>query len=137
MWSSADGLEWTCHIQDGAAPWPARSYHDTAVWDGKLWVLGGHRGIADQPSEVGTDGNRNDVWYSDDGEHWEQLSNTPWSLRHACAVHVHGDALFLAAGSAVTISPEQVELSQQDFTHRTESAWCPGDVWRLDRVDAA
>ena len=70
VWSSADGREWTCHLEDGKAPWPARSYHDTAAWDGKLWVLGGHRGIADHPSEVATEGNRNDVWYSEDSGHW-------------------------------------------------------------------
>ena len=92
--------------------------------------------MADHPVELATDGNRNDVWYSADGEHWQELSHTPWSRRHACAVHVHQDALFLAAGSAVTISTEQAELSKHDFTHRVESAWRPGDVWRLDRAAA-
>jgi len=133
VWSSADGREWICHLADGIAPWPARSYHDTAAWDGKLWVLGGHRGVADHAAEIGTDGNRNDVWYSADGEHWQKLPLTPWSSRHACAIHVHDDALFLAAGNAVTISAEQVELGKRDFTHRVEAVWRPGDVWRLDR----
>jgi hypothetical protein len=134
VWSSADGREWICHLADGMAPWPARSYHDTAAWDGKLWVLGGHRGVADHAAEIGTDGNRNDVWYSADGEHWQKLPLTPWSSRHACAIHVHDDALFLAAGNAVTISAEQVELGKRDFTHRVEAVWRPGDVWRLDRA---
>jgi hypothetical protein len=134
VWSSADGREWICHLADGIAPWPARSYHDTAAWDGKLWVLGGHRGVADHAAEIGTDGNRNDVWYSADGEHWQKLPLTPWSSRHACAIHVHDDALFLAAGNAVTISAEQVELGKRDFTHRVEAVWRPGDVWRLDRA---
>ena len=100
-------------------------------------MLGGHRGIADHREEVATDGNRNDVWYSEDGKNWNQLPGTPWSLRHACGVHVHRDALFLAAGSAITISAEQAELSKHDFTHRVESAWRPGDVWRLDRTATA
>jgi hypothetical protein len=134
VWSSADGREWICHLADGMAPWPARSYHDTAAWDGKLWVLGGHRGVADHAAEIGTDGNRNDVWYSADGEHWQKLPLTPWSSRHACAIHVHDDALFLAAGNAVTISAEEVELGKRDFTHRVEAVWRPGDVWRLDRA---
>ncbi len=134
VWSSADGREWICHLADRMAPWPARSYHDTAAWDGKLWVLGGHRGVADHAAEIGTDGNRNDVWYSADGEHWQKLPLTPWSSRHACAIHVHDDALFLAAGNAVTISAEQVELGKRDFTHRVEAMWRPGDVWRLDRA---
>tara|TARA_B100001123_G_scaffold168091_1_gene193435 strand:- start:179 stop:745 length:567 start_codon:yes stop_codon:yes gene_type:complete len=134
VWSSANGREWICHLTQGEAPWPARSYHDTAVFDGKLWVLGGHRGVADRVAEVATDGNRNDVWFSENGENWQELPQTPWSLRHACGVHVHRDALFLAAGSAVSISPEQAELSKRDFTHRVESTWRPGDVWRLERA---
>ena len=136
VWSSADGREWTCHLAEGEAPWPGRSYHDTAAWDGKLWVLGGQRGVADHPDEVGTDGNRNDVWYSEDGEHWEELPDTPWSRRHACSVHVHGDTLFLTAGNATTMSVEQVELGKSDPFYRVESAWSPGDVWRLDRAGA-
>ena len=104
------------------------------VFDGKLWVLGGHGGVADRVAEVATDGNRNDVWFSENGENWQELPQTPWSLRHACGVHVHRDALFLAAGSAVSISPEQAELSKRDFTHRVESTWRPGDVWRLERA---
>ena len=50
------------------------------------------------------------------------------------AGHVHRDALFLAAGSAVPISPEQAELSKRDFTRRVESTWRPGDVWCLERA---
>ena len=134
VWSSANGREWICHLTQGEAPWPARSYHDTAVFNGKLWVLGGHRGVADRVAEVATDGNRNDVWFSENGEDWQELPQTPWSLRHACGVHVHRDALFLAAGSAVSISPAQAELSKRDFTHRVESTWRPGDVWRLERA---
>lgn len=134
VWSSSNGRDWTRHLADGEAAWAARSYHDTAAWDGRLWVIAGHRGVADRPEEVGTDGNRNDVWYSEDGEHWQELPDTPWSRRHACAVHVHRGALFLAAGNAMTISAEQVELSRRDFTHRVEAPWCPGEVWRLDRA---
>ena len=27
-------------------------------------------------------GNRNDVWFSGDGETWEEVTNTPWAPRH-------------------------------------------------------
>ena len=89
--------------------------------------------MADCAAEVGTDGNRSDVWCSSDGEHWEELPHTPWSRRHACGIYVHEDALFLAAGNAVSISAQQVELGKRDFTHRVEAVWLPGDVWRMDR----
>ena len=31
--------------------------------------------MADHPAEVATDGNRDDVWYSADGEHYEEHSD--------------------------------------------------------------
>ena len=39
-------------------------------------MIGGVRQVADAAEEVGTDGNRNDVWFSEDGEHWEELQGT-------------------------------------------------------------
>ena len=71
--------------------------------------------------------------YPTDGKAWHELPQTPWSLRHAIGVHVHRDALFIAAGSAVRFTAAEIEKSREDVLHRTESEWLPGDVWRLDR----
>ena len=86
VWSSADGVHWTCHVQH--APWKPRSMHEVAVWDDALWVMEGT-----QP------GNSADVWYSSDGEHWTELPGTPWKPRHAASVFVHDDALWMVAGN--------------------------------------
>jgi hypothetical protein len=86
VWSSADGVHWKQHT--AAAPWPARQYHDVAVWDNRLWVMEGYGG-----------GNRNDVWYSGDGSTWKELPNTPWAPRHAASVFVHDGALWMVAGN--------------------------------------
>lgn len=86
VWSSADGVNWTCHTQ--AAPWQPRQYHDVAVFDGRLWVLEGWN-----------QSNLNDVWHSADGVHWQQVLNTPWRPRHAASVFVHDDALWMVAGN--------------------------------------
>ncbi len=88
VWSSADGVQWQCHTDN--APWHPRQYHEVAVFDDKLWVLEGYDG---------KDGNRRDVWWSSDGEHWHQLPNTPWKARHAASVFVHEDALWIVAGN--------------------------------------
>ena len=135
VWSSADGEHWRCHTE--AAPWAARSYLDVAAFDGCLWVIGGHRGIADSPAEIGTDGNRNDVWYSRDGEQWTELPATPWNVRHACGVHVHCGSLMLAGGSAVTVMAEEVAKTLADHTYRTQCEWRPADVWKLEKAPAA
>lgn len=88
VWSSADGVHWK---QDTAqAPWHPRQYHDVAVFDGKMWVLEGYHKSS---------GNRNDVWYSDNGVDWQELPETPWKPRHAASVFVHQNALWMVAGN--------------------------------------
>ncbi len=86
VWSSADGVAWTCHTPSAA--WTPRQYHEVAVFDDRLWVLEGWN-----------QGNRNDVWHSADGVAWEELPNTPWRPRHAASVFVHDGALWMVAGN--------------------------------------
>eukprot|EP00957_Ditylum_brightwellii_P090013 6855444-Ditylum_brightwellii.AAC.1 len=38
VWISVNGIVWNF---DNYAPWPARAYHATAVFQGKLWLMGG------------------------------------------------------------------------------------------------
>jgi len=86
VWSSANGVEWKLHT--AAAPWTPRQYHEVAVWDDRLWVMEGYAGA-----------NRNDVWYSADGEHWFEVPQTPWKPRHAASVFVHDASLWMVAGN--------------------------------------
>lgn len=99
VWSSEDGSQWTLHTK--AAPWHPRQYHEVAVFDDKLWVMEGYHKEG---------GNRKDVWYSADGEHWTEVPNTPWAPRHAASVFVHDGSLWMVAGNNMT-----------------------SDVWRLQR----
>ena len=79
-------MRWTQHL--AKAPWQPRQYHAVAVFDGRLWVLGGYDSK-----------DRNDVWHSADGVHWRELPKTPWPPRHAASVFVQDNALWVAAGS--------------------------------------
>jgi len=88
VWSSANGIDWKQHTAN--APWHPRQYHDVAVWDNCLWVMEGFH-------EKG--GNRNDVWYSSDGENWTELPKTPWKPRHAASLVVHDGHLWMIAGN--------------------------------------
>ncbi|MBS11905.1 MAG: hypothetical protein CME19_09940 [Gemmatimonadetes bacterium] len=88
VWSSADGIEWTCHTD--TAPWHPRQYHEVAVWDDHLWVLEGYHGDS---------GNRNDVWHSPNGTDWTEIPDTPWLPRHAASVFIHRDALWIVTGN--------------------------------------
>ena len=40
-----------------------------------------------------------DVWYSANGTHWQELPDTPWNPRHAASVFVFDDALWIVAGN--------------------------------------
>ena len=88
VWSTADGVNWTCHTQQAA--FPPRQYHEVAAWDGKLWVMEGYQKAG---------GNRQDVWYSADGVEWTELPDTPWLPRHAASLFVFEDALWMVAGN--------------------------------------
>ena len=111
VWSSADGVEWTQTTPPpGGFPWEARSYHEVAAFDGKLWLMEGYTpaswitpsaggstfvsrarhgdaylkdsapaGSAETPTRW-PHGNRNDVWWSEDGQEWHEVP-TPWAPR--------------------------------------------------------
>ncbi|MHC4871484.1 MAG: Kelch repeat-containing protein [Planctomycetota bacterium] len=91
VWSSSDGINWECHLEN--APWEPRQYHETAVFDGKMWVLEGY----DKEEK-----NRNDVWFSENGTDWHELPGSPWLPRHAACISVFQDSLWLAAGNNMT-----------------------------------
>jgi hypothetical protein len=101
VWSSADGANWKQHTN--AAPWAKRMYQDVAVFDNKMWVMEGW---------MPESGNRNDVWYSENGETWHELPDTPWKPRHAASVFVYDNALWMVAGNNME-----------------------SDVWKLERSD--
>lgn len=104
VWSSKDGVYWNRHIKH--CPWQARSYHEIAVYSGKLWIMEGGDGIR-KPD--GTN-NRNDVWYSKDGINWFEMPDIPWAPRHAASVVVHNNALWIIAGNNMTSDVWKLEL---------------------------
>ena len=88
IWSSRDGIHWDQVV--ATAPWKPREYHDVAVFDDRLWVLGGYDLLT---------GNRKDVWYSVDGANWYELPDTPWKPRHASSIFAYRDALWVVVGN--------------------------------------
>ncbi len=55
--------------------------------------------VLQEGMEKSKGGNRNDVWHSADGVHWEEVPNTPWKPRHAASVFVFDGALWMVAGN--------------------------------------
>ena len=97
VWCSEDGMRWE-EVASGA-PWRRRAMHTSVVFDGKLWVMGG--GIYDDAYPLNTVEDYNDVWCSDDGEHWEQVTAAaPWCARRFHRSVVFRGKIWLLAGFA-------------------------------------
>jgi len=93
MWSSTDGITWS---RAGTASWSARGSHTVVVYHDRLWMFGGADHVA---SDRSTDGFLNDVWVSDDGNTWTQVTpGARWTPRDKAGVVVFQDGLYLLGG---------------------------------------
>ena len=73
VWSSADGKKWELATAD--AGWSPRAYLAAVVHDGKMWVFGGGNYVPKYHAV-------NDVWCSEDGVNWTQVTEqAPWHER--------------------------------------------------------
>lgn len=90
VWSSADGREWRLETAD--AGWSKRANGNAIAFDGQLWVMGGG---ARNPQAIPT----NDVWSSDDGVHWKQVTAAAaWKPRMWFSTVVYRDCLWVLGG---------------------------------------
>lgn len=90
VWSSADGKDWKRHTAD--AGWSPRAYHQAAVLNGKIFVFGGGNYVPKYSAS-------NDVWCSEDGEHWTQLTeHAAWSPRLWFSSAVYRDRIWVLGG---------------------------------------
>jgi hypothetical protein len=85
VWCSTDGNNWTCAAT--SAGWSRRYGFASAVWDDKLWVMGGSRFSPN-----------NEVWFSTDGAQWTELDDASWSPRFSGASAVFHDGLWMLGG---------------------------------------
>lgn len=78
VWNSADGKSWTRVLDE--VPWGPRVLHMTAVFGGKLWVMGGQTLPPFAPAEERF---YRDIWTTTDGIHWTEVSPEEpyWSAR--------------------------------------------------------
>ena len=90
VWSSADGRKWTRVLDK--APWSKRAYHQTVVFDGKIWVMGGGNRA---PTTV----SMNDVWCSEDGVRWTQVTDrASWGPRLWFSAVVYRNRMWVLGG---------------------------------------
>ena len=115
VWFSADGVTWT--LVTASAAWPARGPigMSAAVFDDKLWVMGGDH----YDSQSGWTTFR-DVWSSPDGANWTLETDTPeWDARYGANLVVLDGRLWLFGGSSHDDPYKPFEL----WTSENGTAW--------------
>jgi hypothetical protein len=90
VWSSADGKEWRCETD--SAGWSPRAYHQAVVLNGKIYLMGGGNYVPQYEA-------LNDVWSSNDGKHWEQVTeHADWTPRLWFSSVVYRDQMWVLGG---------------------------------------
>lgn len=91
VWSTRDGRRW--ERATARAPWALRNHQSVAVYDGRLWVLGGWGTIGPQ------EGNLNDVWSTRNGKDWQAATaQAPWLPRNGHTSAVFDGKLWILGG---------------------------------------
>jgi hypothetical protein len=121
VWSSQDGMAW--EMVTGAAGWSPRLGAAGVVFRGKMWLLGGV-----EKYYYGANADlRNDVWCSEDGREWRQVTaEAPWSPRAYHGAVAFGGKLWVFGGGNY--------LPEYQAHH---DVWCSSDGVRWTRVTEA
>ncbi len=125
VWSYDDNVPEINKIwiqETAAAAWDVRNLPALAVYDNKMWLMGGLK----QATTL-----LQDVWYSSDGTTWTQASNAPWSVRTGHSAVVYDDKLWVMGGQ--TTGPTRLndvwystDPINSGWTQATSSAaWSP------------
>lgn len=90
VWYSSDGKDW--QMATSNAGWSPRAYHQAVVLNEKIYVFGGGNYVPEYHS-------KNDVWSSEDGIHWELVSDAaPWHERLWFSSLVYRDRMWVLGG---------------------------------------
>lgn len=105
-------------------PWPARAYHCSVVFNGKLWVMGGEDGW----------GQLADVWSTPNLFDWTKVTDSaPWGGRSSAACTVHAGKLWILGGDSAAGNLNDVWSSTNGSTWTQVTANAP---WRAGAVQA-
>jgi hypothetical protein len=126
VWRSKDGADWD--LVTPAAEWTARPGHQCVVLLNNFVCFGG----------FGPFGNPSDVWVSKTGEHWTQVSTSPWNAASSDEIKYDFDALAIQGGrngmrpSILTFGGDRETF---DFADPTNYLRVDNDVWRFSPGD--
>jgi hypothetical protein len=119
VWSSTDGVNWVLVTN---APWEGRHDAGYAVFNDKLWIVGGDKNTGHY---------QNDVWSSADGVNWELVTKTvPWANRATQYVLEFNNRLWLMGGQQIFESTLPVVAYNDVYSS------ADGITWQLETAQA-
>ena len=113
VWSSSTGVSWD--KVTGAAGWKHSDFPMTAVFQDRMVIMGGWTNgrLPDHSAS-------NEVWCSDDGASWQQLTHSAgWSKRLAAGITVFQDKLWILGGTE--------DYYFGDASSLKNDVWCTSD----------
>ncbi len=131
VWRTRNGVDWELVTAD--AEWSPRPGHMAVVLYNHIVLFGGY-GLSTDPSDPFGSDNPMDVWVSRNGEHWVQISDSPWNAAFPDQVKYDFDALVLRGGrhgrrpAIFTFGGDREDF---DFTDPLNYLNVDNDVWRF------
>lgn len=130
VWSSPDGINWT--QVNPSALWSARTLHRVAVYEGRMWVMGGY----DQYWSYTYTPFTNDTWSSTDGVTWTwENTAAPWTPRESHAVLTFDNRIWMLGGNAyggLDNSVWSYEETAPVITSTPPAQVAPGSLYSYD-----
>ncbi len=122
VWNSSDGAAWTLVKPntflnasfDPAADWEGRHTAGYAVFQGKMWIVGG---------DANQGHYQNDVWNSADGKTWTLVAKDqqlPWAPRALHYTLVFRDKLWVIGGQTMPAFAKADEVFYRDVWNTTD-----------------
>jgi len=87
VWRTQDGLDW--ELVNESCAWSARPGHQVVVAQNKFILFGGF-GLG---PEIEVPANPMDVWISENGSVWKEVSNSPWNAINPSEIKYDFDAV--------------------------------------------
>lgn len=130
LFSSSDGTAWS--IVTDNAPWKNRGAAAGAVFNGRMWVMGG----------TGVGGLKTDIWSTSDGVEWIlESENPPWSGRQLFGMlPVHDGKMWIIGGGICIYHPFKAyndvwaTADGKNWEKITDQAPWPPRIWSSSAV---
>lgn len=134
VWNSTDGKHWTqvkpntfgTQAFNAASDWEGRHMAGWAVFQNKLWILGGDSNQCHYQT---------DAWNSSDGVHWTKVTDSlPWGNRVLFYTVVYNNRIWVMGGQSLVLDDCPGYPQQEQFYN---DVWSSGDGVHWNQVEPA